>query len=101
MNSQKNKSNAPHISIGRQPKAMLVSSPQQPETPMASAQQPIHDIPYPAPVAASKPSHDDIARRAHEIYVEKGCPQGQSEQIWRQAELEQQKPAHTAKSSKH
>jgi hypothetical protein len=32
------------------------------------------------------PSHDDIARRAYEIYVKKGCQQGQCKQNWRQAE---------------
>ena len=54
-----------------------------------SASQPVHDIPRPRPIAAAAPTHEDIARRAYEIYVEKGCPQGQSEQNWLQAEQEQ------------
>ena len=41
------------------------------------------------PVANTAAAHDDIARRAYEIYVEKGCLQGQSEQNWQQAEQEQ------------
>ncbi len=33
-------------------------------------------------------THEDIARHAHEIYVEKGRRQGQSKQDWLQAEQE-------------
>ena len=40
------------------------------------------------PVATAILTHEDIARHAHEIYVEKGCRQGQSEQDWLQAEQE-------------
>ncbi len=40
------------------------------------------------PVVAAVLTHEDIARHAHEIYVEKGCRQGQSEQDWLQAEQE-------------
>ena len=32
------------------------------------------------------PCHNDIARRAYEIYVQRGCQQGQCQQNWRQAE---------------
>lgn len=39
-------------------------------------------------VAVTMPIQEDIARRAYEIYLEKGCPQGQSEQNWLQAEQE-------------
>ncbi len=40
------------------------------------------------PSAARKPTHDEIAKRAYQIYIEKGMPRGQSEQIWQQAEKE-------------
>ena len=43
----------------------------------------------PVPVTHTAVTHDDIARRAYEIYLEKGCLQGQSEQNWQQAEQEQ------------
>jgi len=33
----------------------------------------------------SKPTRDDIARRAYEIYLEKGCPQGHENEHWQQA----------------
>jgi len=42
-----------------------------------------------SPVTNTAVAHDDIARRAYEIYVEKGYVQGQSEQDWQQAEEEQ------------
>ena len=52
---------------------------------------------HPGPVVAAMLTHEDIAKHAYEIYVEKGCPHGQSErtgckptemknqQNWRQA----------------
>ena len=43
---------------------------------------------HPGPVVAAMLTHEDIARHAHEIYIEKGCRQGQSEQDWLQAEQE-------------
>jgi len=43
---------------------------------------------HPDPVVAAMLKHEDIARHAHEIYVETGCRQGQSEQNWLQAEQE-------------
>jgi hypothetical protein len=42
----------------------------------------------PEPVVAAMFTHEDIARHAHEIYVEKGRRQGQSEPDWLQAEQE-------------
>jgi hypothetical protein len=42
----------------------------------------------PAPAVTPTATHDDIARRAHEIYIKKGCPQGQCEHNWLQAEQE-------------
>ena len=52
------------------------------------------------PVTNTAVTHDDIARRAYEIYVEKGCLQGQSEQNWQQAEQEQKNRNTVTKLSK-
>jgi hypothetical protein len=65
-----------------------VSVPQPPKSPPVSASQPIHDIPQPGQFRAAGTTHDDVARRAYQIYVEQGYPQGQSEQNWQQAERE-------------
>ena len=65
-----NKSKLPHVFAARKPKVT----------------QPIHEISRPGPIVSASPTHEDIARRAYQIYVEKGRPQGQSEQIWQQAE---------------
>ena len=43
---------------------------------------------HPDLAVAAMLTHEDIARHAHEIYVEKGCRQGQDEQDWLQAEQE-------------
>jgi hypothetical protein len=43
---------------------------------------------HPEPVVAAMFTHEDIARHAHEIYVEKGSRRGHSEQDWLQAEQE-------------
>jgi hypothetical protein len=48
--------------------------------------QPIHDIPQSKMAGVVSASHEEIAMRAYEIYVQSGRPQGQSEQIWKQAE---------------
>ena len=32
------------------------------------------------------PSHEDVARRAYEIYIKHGCRPGQCKQNWQQAE---------------
>jgi len=77
MSKNMNKMKPPQVFAAPQPKPAPISAP-----------QPIHDIPRPGPVASATPTHDDIARRAYQIYVEKGCPQGQSDQIWQQAEQE-------------
>jgi aspartate carbamoyltransferase catalytic subunit len=53
-----------------------------------SAMQQGHKASHPGPTATTMPTHKDIAKRAHEIYVEKACRQGQSEQNWLQAEQE-------------
>ena len=53
-----------------------------------SAMQQAHKAPHHGPVAATMLTHEDISRRAYEIYVENGCKEGQSEQNWLQAEQE-------------
>lgn len=78
MNKQMNKSIIPQGYVARPPKAAQASPPQS-----------ILDVPRPRPVAASAASaHEEIAKRAYQIYVEKGRPQGQSQQHWLQAEQE-------------
>ena len=52
------------------------------------AAQPIPDAPHSGPVIAAMLMHEDIARRAYEIYSETGCRQDQSGQNWLQAERE-------------
>jgi hypothetical protein len=47
-----------------------------------------HKAPHPDQVATATPTHEDISRRAYEIYVENGYKEGQSEQNWLQAEQE-------------
>jgi hypothetical protein len=42
----------------------------------------------PKQASPSMPTHDDIARRAYEIYLKNGRRQGKSEQNWLQAEHE-------------
>jgi hypothetical protein len=53
-----------------------------------SAMQQGHKALHSGPLATIVPTHKDIAKRAYEIYVEKDCRQGQSEQNWLQAEQE-------------
>jgi len=53
---------------------------------MSDMQQTHHKDPHPGQAVTLK--HEDISRRAYEIYVENGCKEGQSEQNWRQAEQE-------------
>jgi hypothetical protein len=77
MNKYRNKMKSPQVFISGQPNASQTSAP-----------QPIHEISHPRPIAAGTPAQEDIARRAYQIYLEKGRPQGQSESIWKQAERE-------------
>ena len=53
-----------------------------------SAMQQGHKALHSGLAATAMPTHNDIARRAYEIYVERACRQGQSEQNWLQAEQE-------------
>ena len=56
--------------------------------------QQTHGQEHPVQTAVPMYTHEDIARRAYEIYVEKGCQQGQSEQNWLQAEQELKNQQH-------
>jgi len=66
----------------------------QPRNVQSAPKEAKQSFPRPAAAAAfkpttvSKPIHEEIARRAYQIYISKGMPQGQSEQIWLQAEKE-------------
>ena len=56
-------------------------------TQMSDMQQ-AHKTPHAGQVATTMLTHEDISKRAYEIYVENGCKEGQSEQNWLQAEQE-------------
>ena len=45
-----------------------------------------HDALFPTSASITMPAHDDIAKRAYEVYLDKGRQQGQCEQNWLQAE---------------
>ena len=53
-----------------------------------SQMQHVHNAPHSGPDIAVMATHEDIARRAYEIYVDSGCREGQSEQNWHKAEQE-------------
>jgi hypothetical protein len=69
------------------PKSKVVAD-QQPKTTQVPVPQQAHGIPCPKSAQTTKPTIDDIAKRAYEIYLEKGCQQGQCEENWKQAEQE-------------
>lgn len=87
MNKHRNKKNLPYISVAQHPIAMPTS-----------AQLPTGGISQAGQTQEITQTHDQIARRAYEIYVELGCPHGQSEQHWKQAEREKQKPGRACMS---
>ena len=58
-------------------------APDRPTPPMPDENNPRR----PEPVV-TLPTHDEIAARAHQIYVMNGCIAGESEQNWLQAERE-------------
>jgi len=61
-----------------------------------SAAKPMHVAVPAKPAIFAEPAHDDIARRAYEIYLARGCADGQDVQDWIQAERELRKQAMTA-----
>ena len=50
-----------------------------------AAQQTHNDL-HPGHGVITMPTHDDIAKRAYDIYLKNGCKQGQCKQNWLQAE---------------
>lgn len=42
----------------------------------------------PADAEATEPTHERIAARAREIWIESGCPQNRDVEIWLEAEAE-------------
>lgn len=122
MNKQDKKSNAEKRSAFQQPEASLKVTPQQSKTANALAPQTSKAATVAAPQAPKAspavspqparadvrslsrefilPNHEDIAKRAYQIYVEQGRPQGQSEQNWNQAEQEQRNRNSAAHPSK-
>ncbi len=77
-------------------------SPAMAEPAMQPAAQPAFSRQYQSPSAAAAPaaakrpaapSHEQTALRARAIWQKKGCPQGQDETIWHQAEAELRKEA--------
>jgi hypothetical protein len=63
--------------VTNKPKRSKVPAPQQ-----------AHDIPRPKSAPTVTPTNKEIAKRAYEIFIEKGCKPGQCEQKWKQAEQE-------------
>ena len=58
------------------------------KTTQMSEMQQAHKAPHTGLVATDMLTHEDISRRAYEIYIENGCNEGQSEQNWLKAEQE-------------
>jgi hypothetical protein len=77
--------------VMNKPKKSQVPAPQQVKTPQVPSPQQAQDILRSKSAQTTKPTIDDIAKRAYEIYVKKGCQQGQCEQNWKQAERELKK----------
>jgi hypothetical protein len=57
-----------------------------------SATQPTQEARKPAPAVTTVLTHDDIAKRAYDIYVQKGRQPGQCKQNWLQAERDLRRP---------
>jgi hypothetical protein len=53
-----------------------------------SEMQRAHKVPHPGTTAANMLTHENISKRAYEIYVKNGCQEGQSQHNWLQAEYE-------------
>jgi len=58
-----------------------------------STQSPAPKTKKAAAKIASKPTHEQIAMRAYEIYLERGCTPGDPMQDWLRAEQELSAPA--------
>jgi hypothetical protein len=77
-----------NVVTSQQPQTTQVPVPQQIKTPQVPAPQ---QAPRSMPSSTAKPTKEEIAKRAYEIYLQKGCQPGQCEQNWKQAELELKK----------
>ena len=88
MNTLTNKPKRSKVLAAQQPKTTQEPVLQKITTPQVPAPLQAHDIPRSKPVPTAKPTLEDIAKRAYEIYIEKGCQSGQCEQNWTQAEQE-------------
>jgi hypothetical protein len=54
----------------------------------AAGGQPDRPRPEPDSSPPASPSHDEIARRAYELFLERGSAEGRSEEDWLRAEDE-------------
>jgi hypothetical protein len=71
--------------IGRKTvKGDKVSAPLSAKAPSAKSQA--------AKAAKGEPTHEDIARRAYELYLERGSVEGHHEEDWLIAEAELRRP---------
>jgi hypothetical protein len=52
------------------------------------AAQQTHGDMHPGHGVIATPTHNDISRRAYDIYIKSGCKDGQCKQNWKQAEHE-------------
>lgn len=68
--------------------ALPVSAPRQLKTTRESSYEYVDDIDPDGPSLTAGPTHQEIAKRAYEIYLQKGRRPGDCEQNWRQAEQE-------------
>lgn len=68
-----------------------VSAPRQLKATRESSYEYVDDIDPDGPSLTAAPTHQEIAKRAYEIYVQKGSQPGGCEQNWRQAEQELKK----------
>ena len=77
----------PSAKSGNQPKSFS-------QTPLVTPTHPGHSVLPPSPSCVTVTTHDDIAQRAYDIYVQNGYRQGQCNKNWLQAEkdLRQQGP---------
>jgi hypothetical protein len=60
----------------------------QSEATRTLAAQQTHTDLHPGHGVITMPTHNDIAKRAYDIYVKTGCKQGQCTKNWQQAEHE-------------
>lgn len=47
-----------------------------------------HEVPQEHPLVSDGPDIEEIKRRAHELWIERGCPHGSADEDWHRAEQE-------------